>query len=106
MKKLVLLLFVFLVSCSYTPNIAGKWQEPGTTSSIEFGQDGTFTAIDNMGMTVSGDYTILDKGKIRLVIKHQDYPDEIIMRNFAVREDELILTLDKDKEVLTYKKNQ
>jgi hypothetical protein len=99
-------MFVFLVSCSYTPNIVGKWQEPGTTSSIEFWQDGTFTAIDNMGMTVNGNYTILDKGKIRLVTKHQDYPDEIIMRNFAVREDELILTLDKDREVLTYKKIQ
>lgn len=106
MNKLVFLMFIFLVSCSYTPNISGKWQEPGTTSSIEFGQDGTFTAIDNMGMTVSGNYTILDKRKIRLVIKHQDYPDEIIMRNFAVQEDELILTLDKDKEVLTYKKIQ
>jgi len=48
MKKLALLFFIFLVSCSYTPNIAGKWQEPGTTSSIEFWQNGTFTAIDDM----------------------------------------------------------
>ena len=104
MKKWFFLIFVFLVSCSHTPNIAGKWQESGTTSSIEFGQDGTFTAIDNMGKVVSGSYTILAKGKIRLLIRHQDFDDEIIIRNFAVQGDELILTHDGDKEVLTYKK--
>ena len=104
MKKWFLLMFVFLVSCSHTPNIAGKWQEPGTISSIEFGQDGTFTAIDNMGMTVSGSYTILAKGKIRLLIRRQNYRDEIIIGKFAVQGDELILTRDDDKEVLTYKK--
>ena len=104
MKKWFLLMFVFLVSCSHTHNIAGKWQEPGTTSSIEFGQNGTFTAIDDMGMIVSGSYTILPKGKIRLLIRRQYYNDEIIIGNFAVKDDELILTLDDDKEVLTYKK--
>jgi len=104
MKKWFLLMFVFLVSCSHTPNIAGKWQEPGTISSIEFGQDGTFTAIDNIGMTVSGSYTILAKGKIRLLIRYQNFNDEIIIGNFAVQDDELTLTLDDDKEVLTYKK--
>ena len=97
-------MFIFLISCSHTPNIAGKWQEPGTISSIEFGQNGTFTAIDDMGMIVSGSYTILPKGKIRLLIRRQYYNDEIIIGNFAVKDDELILTLDDDKEVLTYKK--
>ena len=104
MKKLALLFFIFLVSCSYTPNIAGKWQEPGTTSSIEFWQNGTFTAIDDMGMTVSGNYTILTNGRIRLEVKHPNSRDVIIIRNFTMQDDELILTLDEDKEVLTYKK--
>ena len=85
MKKLTLLIVIFLVSCSHTPNIAGKWQEPETTSSIEFGQNGTFTAIDQMGMTVSGNYTILANEKIRLEIKHPNSSDEIIIGNFAVQ---------------------
>jgi hypothetical protein len=104
MKKLALLLFIFLISCSHTPNIAGKWQEPGTTSSIEFWQNGTFTAIDDMGMTVSGNYTILTNGRIRLEVKHPNNSDEIIIGNFAVQDDELILTPDEDKEILTYRK--
>jgi hypothetical protein len=104
MKKLTLLMFIFLISCSLAPNIAGKWQEPGTTSSIEFGHNGKFTVIDDMGMTVSGNYTILANGKIRLEIKHPNNSDEIIIGNFAVQDDELILSLDEDKEVLTYRK--
>ena len=97
-------MLVFLVSCSYNPNIAGKWQEPGTISSIEFRQDGTFAAIDNMGMIVNGSYTILAKGKIRLLIRHQNFDDEIIVGNFAVQGNVLTLALEDDKEVLTYKK--
>jgi hypothetical protein len=104
MKKLALLMFIFLISCSHTPNIAGKWQEPGTISSIEFGQNGTFTAIDDMGMTVSGNYTILTNGRIRLEVKHPNNSDEIIIGNFAVQDDELILTPDEDKEILTFRK--
>jgi len=104
MKKLTLLMFIFLISCSPTPNIAGKWQEPGTTSSIEFGNYGKFTAVDDMGMTVSGNYTILANGRIQLEVKHPNNSDEIIIGNFAVQDDELILSLDEDKEVLTYRK--
>jgi hypothetical protein len=47
---------------------------------------------------------IFEKGKIRLLIRYQDFNDEIIIGNFAVQDDELTLTLDDDKEVLTYKK--
>ena len=101
---LALLPIVFLVSCAHTPNITGKWQEPGETSSIEFGHDGTFTAVDDMGMTVSGNYTLGAKGKIRFEITHPDSTVEIITGTVAARDDVLIFTLDKDKEVVTYKK--
>ena len=104
MKKLTLLMVIFIVSCSHTPNIVGKWQAPGTISSIEFGQNGAFTAIDEMGMTVSGNYTILANEKIRFEIKHPNSSDEIIIGKFAVQNDGLILTLDEDNDVLTYKR--
>jgi len=105
MKKLALLMVIFLVSCSHTPNIVGKWQEPGTISSIKFGHNGEFTATDAMGMNVSGKYTILVNEKIRFEIKHPNSSDEIIIGKFAVQDDRLILTLEGDKEVLTYKKS-
>lgn len=100
----VLLLGVFITSCVYQPNITGKWQEPGKTSSIEFRQDGTFTAVDDMGMAVSGNYTLQSKGKIRLEIKHPDSPVEILSGSIAVQGDKLILTPEKDKEILEYRK--
>jgi len=101
---LAVLPIVFLVSCAHTPNITGKWQEPGKISSIKFGQDGTFTAVDDMGMTVSGNYTLQWKGKIRFEIKHQDSSVERIIGNITVQDDELIFSFDEDKEVVTYKK--
>ena len=97
-------MIVFLVSCAQPPNITGKWQEPGKTSSIEFRQDGTFTATDEMGMVVNGTYTLQSNDNIRLEIKHPNTPVERIIANFAMQDDELRLTLDKDNEVLSYKK--
>ena len=95
---------VFLASCAHTPDITGKWNEPGKKSSIEFGQDGTFTAVDDMGMAVSGNYALGAKGKIRFEITHQDSSVETITGTIAVRDDVLIFTLDNDKEVITYQK--
>ena len=102
---LTILPIVFLISCENPPNITGKWQESGKTSSIiAFGQDGTFTAVDDMGMAVSGNYALKAKGKIRLEIKHPNSSVEIITGTVASRDDELIFTLDEDQEVVTYKK--
>jgi hypothetical protein len=103
---LAALTIVFLVSCAHTHDIAGTWQEPGTTSSIEFRQNGTFTVVDNMGMAVSGNYTLQAKGKIQFEIKSPDTFVEIITGILTVQGDELILTFDEGKEVLTYKKVQ
>ena len=100
------LLAVFLFSCTHTPNIVGKWQEPGKTSAIEFRQDGTFTAIDDMGMTVNGNYSIPTHGKIRLEIKHSNSSDEMLTGSIAVQDDTLILINEKDKEKLLYRKSQ
>ena len=100
----VIILVVFLISCAHKPNITGKWQEIGKTSSIEFRQDGTFTALDDMGMTVRGNYTLQTKGKIRLEIQHPDSSVEILLGSIAVQGDKLILTPENDKEVLKYRK--
>ena len=104
--SLVALLVLFLFSCVYPPTLAGKWQEPGKTSSIEFSQDGTFKAVDNMGMVVSGNYILQEKGKIRLEIKHSGSSVEVLIGLIAMQKDELVITSNDGKEVLTYKKVQ
>ena len=103
---LTVLPFGFLVSCAHPPDMTGMWYEPGKKSSLEFRPDGTFTAVDDMGMTVGGNYTLQEKGKIRFEIKHPDLSVEIITGTLVVQDDELILTSDKDKEVLRYKKSK
>lgn len=95
---------VLLVSCVHTPSIMGKWQEPGTTSSIELKRDGTFKVVDSMGMQVSGNYTLHSNKQIRLEIKSNDTAIETLEGNFTVQGDELILSFDDAKEILKYKK--
>lgn len=55
-------------------------------------------------MTVSGNYTLQAKGKIRFEIKYPDSSVEIIAATVEARDDALIFTVDEDKEVVTYKK--
>ena len=99
-----LLLLVLLSSCAYHPNITGKWQEPGKTSSIEFRQHGTFVAIDDMGMSVNGNYAFLDEGKIRLEIINPNSYIEIIIGSIELQDDMLKLSYNEGKEVLLYQK--
>ena len=105
LKLLALLLVAFLISCGQTPSIKGKWQEIGKTSSIEFRGNGTFTAIDDMGMSVSGNYILLNNKKIKLEIKRSESSDDILIGTIDVQDEKLVLISDKDNEVVTYKKN-
>lgn len=99
-----LFLSVFLAACVHNQCITGKWREPGKTSSIELRQDGTFTATDDMGMTVNGNYTIEAAAGIRFEIIHPDSSVEIISGSITVQGDELLLTHEGDKEVLLYRR--
>ena len=103
---LVALSIVFLLSCAQSPDILGKWRESGKSSSLEFRQDGTFRAVDDMGMAVVGTYALKTNGRIRFEIKHQDASTETITGTLAVRENELILTLDGNKEAMRHKRIQ
>ena len=98
------LLMVLLVSCAQKQDVAGKWQEVGKKSILEFHRDGTFNAVDDMGMAVSGKYTLQEKGAIRFEITREGSSPEIINGKLAVRGDELTFTSADDKKVETYKK--
>jgi len=53
--------FFLIISCAHTPGVVGKWREVGKTATVEFLKDGTFKAVDNQGMAVSGKYTLSEK---------------------------------------------
>jgi hypothetical protein len=95
---------VLLVSCTHTNNLTGKWREAGKKSTIEFHKDGTFNAVDDMGMAVSGKYTIQKNGIIRFEIIHKGSAPEIIDGKLNVHEDELTFNSPDEKNVETYKR--
>jgi len=98
------ILLFFMISCASTPKLAGKWQEIGKTATIEFLEDGSFKTVDNMGMAVSGKYTLLGNGNIRFEIVHQGSSKEIVEGKFSMQEDELVISFGKGKEVERYKR--
>lgn len=100
----VVLSTLIFLSCAHTPEIIGKWQEPGKTSAIEFDRDGTFTAVDDMGMTVRGQYILQEDGRVLFEIKHPGASVEIITGTLAVKDDELKISIFEANEVITYKK--
>ena len=104
--SLVALLVLFLFSCVYPPTLAGKWQEPGKTSSIEFSQDGTFKAVDNQKMAVIGKYTLSEHGNVRFEIFRQDSPSEIVNGKYSVQGDILTFTSADGKEIERYKREK
>ena len=104
LNLLTLLMVAFLISCEPTPSIKCKWQEVGKTSSIEFRENGTFTAIDDMGMSVSGNYQLLSKKNIQLEINHPESSVEIFIGTIDVQDEKLVIISDIDNEVLIYKK--
>jgi hypothetical protein len=93
-----------LLSCAHTQNITGKWQEAGKKSTLEFHKNGTFNAVDDMGMAVSGKYTLQENGDIRFEITHEGSAPEIIDGKLNVQEDALTLSFSDNKEIIKYKR--
>jgi hypothetical protein len=101
---LAILLLFFMISCTSTPKLAGKWREIGKTATIEFLEDDSFKAVDNMGMAVSGKYTLLENGNIRFEIGHQGSSKEIVEGRLSMQGDELVISFGKGKEVERYRR--
>ena len=95
---------VLVVSCAHTSDLIGRWQEIGKTATLEFRRDGTFNTVDDMGMAVSGKYTLREKDKIVFEIEHQDTSPEIMKGKITLRGDDLMLTSEDEREVMTYKR--
>lgn len=105
-RQLLTVSTLLLMSCTpQLPNIAGKWRELGKTSTLEFWPDGAFQAVDDMGMTVDGTYTLEAGGNVRFDIRHENSPNEIVQGRLIVQGDELVFTSSEDKNVEIYKRS-
>ena len=103
---LMVFTFFLLISCARTPDVVGKWREEGRTATLEFLKDGTFKAVDNQGMAVSGNYTLTENGKVSFEIERKDASPEIVSGKISVRGEELTLTSGDGKEVDRYKRER
>jgi hypothetical protein len=94
------------IACASTPNIVGKWKEIGKTATLEFWKDGTFKAVDNQGMAVNGEYTLIVPGNVRFEIFRQDTPPDIVKGIYSFQGDVLAVTSEDGKETERYKRKK
>ncbi len=99
---LVIVLF-FLTFCASGPDLIGKWKEIGKTATLEFSEDGTFKAVDNQGMAVSGKYTLLKDGHLKCEIQQTG---EVVSLTISIRGNELTLASPGDREVELYRRER
>jgi hypothetical protein len=102
---LVPVLFLF-ASCASNPDIVGEWREVGKTATIVFSADGSFRAIDNQGMAVSGKYTRFNDGRLRCEIRHEGGSIEVVNLTISVQGDGLTLTSSGSSEVESYRRQR
>lgn len=102
---LVIVLF-FLSFCASKPDLIGKWKEVGKTATIEFSKDGTFKAVDNQSMAVSGRYALFKDGHLRCEIQQKGGAGEVVNLTISIKGDELTLTSSRDREVEIYRRER
>ena len=103
---LAIFTFFLIISCAHTPGEVGKWREVGKTATVEFLKDGTFKAVDNQGMAVSGNYTLSENGNARFEIYRQGSSPEIVIGKISVQREELTLISGDGNEVDRYKRER
>ena len=101
-----ILAFFFFIACVTTPNLVGKWEEIGKTATLELWEDGTFKAIDNQKMAVSGKYSLSAHGNIRFEIFQQGSSSEIVIGKYSVQGAILTLTSADGKETQRYRRQK
>lgn len=101
---LVVIASVFLIHCAASPSMTGAWLEVGKSATLEFKKDGSFSAVDNEGMAISGRYTRLEDGRVKFEILHGDASVEIVILNVSVSGEELTITGDVPGDVERYRR--
>jgi len=94
--------FSSIIACANTPYLVGKWKEIGKAATLELRKDGTFKAVDNQKMAVSGKYTLSENRNVRFEIFRQGSPNEIVNGKYSVQGDILTFTAADGKETERY----
>jgi len=94
----------FVLSCQQSPNLTGKWQEIGSKATLEFNENNTFKAVDDMGMGVSGIYSLDNDGNVRFEIYRNESLPEIINAKISLQGDELAFYYGDTGEVEKYRR--
>ena len=102
---LVMVLFFFSF-CASKPDLIGKWKEVGKIATLEFSADGTFKAVDNQGMAVSGKYTLFKDGNLRCEIQQEGGSKEIVNVVISTKGYELTLTGSGNSGVEKYRREK
>lgn len=100
----LILIWPIVSSCASAPDITGRWQEVGAQATLDFRPDGTFTAVDNLGMAVSGTYQLQASGGARFDIAHPGGAPETIMGRISLRGDRLSIFMNDDGEREHYRR--
>ena len=95
-----------LLSCASKPDIFGKWREIGKVATLEFSADGTFKAVDNQGMAVSGKYTLFKDGNLRCEVQQVGGSKEVVNLMISIKGDELSLTSSDRSDVESYRREK
>jgi len=103
---LAMVSFFLITSCASTRDVVGKWREIGKTATLEFWKDGTFKAVDNQGMAVSGTYALHGNEKATFTVVHQDSSPEIIECSVSVRGDEMTIASERGDEAERYRREK
>ena len=105
-SSFAILTFSFIIACANTPHLVGKWKEIGKAATLELWKDGTFKAVDNQKMAVSGKYALSEHGNVRFAIFRQGSPSEIVNGIYSVQGDILTFTSADGKEIERYKREK
>ncbi len=100
------LIWPLVPSGAQATDIIGCWQEIGAQATLEFRADGTFTAVDNQGMSVSGTYRLMEDGRARFDIAYPGGSSETIRGRIFLREEILSVISDGDGEVERYRRTR
>ena len=102
----VVLAASLLVLCATGSELEGKWRQVGKDATVEFFHDGTFRAVDNEGLAVSGSFHMDDKGDIRFEIAHPGSSPEVVRARVTLKDDELTFAFPYSREVERYKRQE
>ena len=101
-----ILAFSFNIACANTPYLVGKWKEIGKAATLELWKDGTFKAVDNQNMAVSGKYILSENGNVRFEIFRQGSASEIVNGKYSVQGDILTFTSADGIEIQRYRRQK